>query len=162
MNLKLSKNVIKDYARYLGKILIIGIMIFFINKFLFQLCFIKGDSMSPTLKNGQVIIVKKFKLDFQYGDIVIIKKNDKIIVKRLVGLPNDRIKIDGYLYVNDTKMDGYYIEDRGEIINEINLRENEYFVLGDNINNSVDSRNHEIGIIYRDEIIGKKIFNSRK
>ena len=90
-------------------------------------------------------------------DIVIIKKKDKTIIKRIVGLPKDKIKIDKYLYINGNIQDNRYIEDPGNLIDEITLKENEYFVLGDNIQHSIDSRFDQIGVILKNEIIGKII-----
>ena len=113
--------------------------------------------MFPTLKNGNIVFIKKYNLDLKHNDIVIIKKDNKTIIKRLVGLPNDKIEINDYLYINGEKNDNLYIEDKGNISNEICLKNNEYFVLGDNRQNSIDSRFDEIGIITKDEIIGKII-----
>ena len=113
--------------------------------------------MFPTLKNGNIVFIKKYNLDLKHNDIVVIRKNNKTIIKRLVGLPNDKIEINDYLYINGEKKDNLYIEDRGNISNAIFLKDNEYFVLGDNRQNSIDSRFDEIGIISRDEIIGKII-----
>lgn len=159
---KISKFVKNDIIKYLLKTIIIGMIIFLVNNFLFQLCFVNGVSMEPCLRNGQVIIIKKFNLDFKYGDIIVIKKNNNIIIKRLVGLPNDNIKIDEYLYINDIKKEEYYIEKKYDFAEEIYLNDSQYFVIGDNLNNSIDSRSNEIGIIDRNEIIGKMIFNSIK
>ena len=111
--------------------------------------------MEPTLTSGKIVVMKKYNLDLKHNDIVVIRKNGKTIIKRLVGLPNDSIKIDEYLYVNGTKNDNLYTKDKGEIKNEILLKEKEYFVLGDNRQNSIDSRFIEIGIIHEREIIGK-------
>ena len=116
--------------------------------------------MYPTLKNGQLIIAQKFNLNLQYGDIVVIYKNEKKIIKRVVGMPGDFIKIDGYLYINGQISDNYLFDDTEPEIEEFKLNEDEFFVLGDNVNNSTDSRFEEIGIIYRDEIKGKMIFNN--
>ncbi|MBQ3413899.1 MAG: signal peptidase I [Clostridia bacterium] len=139
------------------KIILIGIIIFCINQFFFQICFVQGNSMSPTLQNGNIMCIKKFGLNLKHNDIVVINKNNKIITKRLVGLPNDKIRIDEYLYVNGQKNDDLFIEDCGEIKEEITLKEDEYFVLGDNRSHSIDSRFAEIGIIHKNEIIGIKI-----
>lgn len=114
--------------------------------------------MFPTLKNGNIVCIKKYNLDLKHNDIIVIRKNGKTIIKRLVGMPNDKIKIDNYLYVNGEKCDNLYIEDCGDINNEIYLKDNEYFVLGDNRQNSIDSRFEEIGIILKNEIFGKIIF----
>ncbi len=114
--------------------------------------------MYPTLKDKNLVFVKKNNLELKNNDIVIVKKDGKTIIKRLVGLPNDRIKIDKYLYVNGKKNDDFYTENCGTINEEIQLKSNKYFVLGDNRQNSIDSRNEEIGLINKEDIIGKIIF----
>lgn len=113
--------------------------------------------MLPTLKNGDIVCIKKYKLDLNHNDIIVIRKNNKIIIKRLIGMPNDSIKIDNYVYVNGKKIDDLYIENVGNINNEVHLKSNEYFVLGDNRENSIDSRFDEVGIILENEIIGEII-----
>lgn len=137
------------------KILFLGIIIYLISTYFFQIGWVNGSSMYPTLQEGNIIFIKKFNLDLKRNDIVVIKKNNKIIIKRLVGLPNDSIKIDKYLYINGKIDEEWYIENNGDISEELLLKDNEYFVLGDNIQNSIDSRFNEIGIIYKNEIIGK-------
>ena len=111
--------------------------------------------MNPTLKNRDIVCIKKFNLDLKHNDIIVIKKNGKTIIKRLVGLPGDLLKIDNYLYVNGQKNDNLFIQDYGDIKSEIYLNDNEYFALGDNRQNSIDSRFEEIGLIHKEEIIGK-------
>lgn len=113
--------------------------------------------MLPTLKSGEIVCIQKFNINLEHNDIIVIRKNGKIIIKRLIGVPNDTIKIDNYVYVNGEKNDNLYIKNCGNINDEIYLKENEYFVLGDNRQNSIDSRFDEIGIIYKNEIIGKVI-----
>lgn len=134
----------------------IGFVIWVINFFFFQICFVDGNSMQPTLKDGQMLLVQKYNFQVNNNDIVVIKKNNKIIIKRVIGIQKDRISIiDGYVYVNMNKVDDRYIENPGNVIHEITLKENEYFVLGDNRNHSVDSRFDEIGIIEKKNIVGK-------
>ena len=113
--------------------------------------------MYPTFKDKNIAIMKKFNLDLKYNDIIVARKNNKIIIKRLVGLPNDTIEIKDYLYVNDNKYDDVFTPS-GDIENKkIILGNDEYFVLGDNREHSVDSRFSEIGVINKKEIIGKII-----
>lgn len=111
--------------------------------------------MLPTLKHGELVCIQKYNLELNYNDIIVIKKNGRTIIKRLVGMPNDKIKIDNYLYVNDIKQENWVIENTGDVKQEIQLKNNEYFVLGDNVENSIDSRSNEIGLISQEEIIGK-------
>lgn len=143
--------------KFLITIFIIGITILLINIFFYQLCIIHGDSMIPTLKNHEIVIMKKYNLHLNYNDIIVVKKNNKIIIKRLIALPNDTIKIDDYVYVNGKRNNDLYTEYSGILKNEIMLKSNEYIALGDNRQNSIDSRHEEIGIIQEKEIIGKII-----
>lgn len=141
--------------KFLIYILAIGIIIFFISNFVLQICFVHGNSMYPTLKNGQMLLVKKIDLKINNNDIVVIKKDSKIIIKRIIGIPNDQIEIiDGYVYVNGKKFDDLYIEDYGNTKEKIALQQNQYYVLGDNRQESIDSRFDEIGIIDKKNIIG--------
>ena len=117
--------------------------------------------MYPTLKNKNIVLIKKYNLKFNYNDIIVAKKDNKIIIKRLVGLPNDSVKIDEYLYINGNKYDNNYIENSGIASKEILLKDNEYFVLGDNRQASTDSRSEEIGVILKEEIVGKVILPNK-
>lgn len=114
--------------------------------------------MYPTLEDGNIVCIKKYNLSFKQNDIVVIKKNRNIIIKRIIGLPNENIEINNYVYVNGKKYKDLYINNTGDINDIIYLKEDEFFVLGDNVENSIDSRFNEIGIIKRNEIIGKVLF----
>lgn len=139
-------------------ILIIGIVCFVISKFFISFCVIHGNSMSPTYNNNDIIIENKIISNIKRNDIIVIKKNNLKIVKRVVGCPNDKIIVrEGFIYINDIKYNNLYINDPGILINEVILGKDEYFVLGDNIDNSIDSRFSEIGIIKKEEIKGKII-----
>ncbi len=126
-----------------------------------------GDSMENTLFANEPIIIDKFSYrvsDPKRFDVIVFKQSGKehsfYNVKRIIGLPGETVIIkEGDIYI-----DGEVIEDIvkvEEMINygladeEITLEDNEYFVLGDNRNNSEDSRFASIGNITRDEIIGK-------
>ncbi len=137
------------------KLILVGLIVAFFSHFFYQIYFVHGISMEPTLHDKEMILVKKYNLDINYNDIVIVKKNNKIIIKRVVGIPNDTIEINHYLYRNGQKIDDYYINDDKKI--NVTLKEDEYFILGDNRNESIDSRSEEIGIINKNNIIGKKM-----
>lgn len=114
--------------------------------------------MQPTLYDKSLILIKKHKFQIHNGDIAVIQKNNNVIIKRVIGIPGDKLQIkEGYLYVNEKKHDDYYIEYPGILDTELVLKSNEYFVLGDNRNQSIDSRYEEMGIIYKNEFIGIKI-----
>ena len=134
--------------------------------FFFQTVNIVGPSMSPTLKDGQVAVVNKIKYkvkDIERYDIVVYKKVESdsyYDVKRIIALPGETVKIEnGKVYINGSMLNDSPIEtsimNAGIASKDILLDDNEYFVLGDNVNNSEDSRYTNIGIISKSEIIGK-------
>lgn len=128
---------------------------------------VNGESMEPTLSDGDNLIVDKITYRFQdperYDIIVFPFKYEKstYYIKRIIGMPGETIRIDkdGVIYVNDEIVNEYYgrevILDPGIAKNEITLGEDEYFVMGDNRNNSTDSRDPMVGNIDRDDILGR-------
>lgn len=129
-----------------------------------------GVSMQPALYNGQEILVNRFVYKIlapRPGDIVVFypngNANTHYYVKRVVAVPGDTVQIKGgVLYVNGIsyKEVSYdKIEDAGIAENSYTLENNEFFTLGDNINNSEDSRSANIGGVSRDNIIGKVWFH---
>lgn len=130
-----------------------------------------GISMEPTLSNGQEILIDRFSYFFVSpgrGDVVVFlpngNENSHYYVKRVIGIPGDTISIqDGYVMINGIlyEEDGEYdkMEDGGIAETEITLGEDEYFVLGDNRNNSEDSRSSNVGIVMRNYMIGKAWFH---
>lgn len=148
----------KRYNNFLTILIIVCIIVFIIQK-IFCISFVNGNSMYPTLKNSQIITANRFYKSLNKNDIVIFYPDKKgvfseIFIKRIVGTPGDTIQIiDGFLYVNKEKIeDGFpLMESSGIAANPVVLKENQYFVLGDNRNRSNDSRT--IGIISKDKII---------
>ena len=129
-----------------------------------------GVSMEPGLYNGQEILVNRFiyrVMAPKAGDVIVFlpngNENTHYYVKRVVAVPGDTVQIkNGLLYINDTLYkDVEYdkIEDAGIAENPIRLDANEFFTLGDNINNSEDSRSGNIGAVPRDDILGKVWFH---
>ena len=129
-----------------------------------------GQSMAPTLENKQEILVNRFIYsisDPKPNDIVVFLPNGNekahYYVKRVIGVPGDTVQIkDGAVYVNgelfEEKVETAAILDAQLAAEEIELGEDEYFVLGDNRNNSEDSRYANIGNVKKEYIIGKAWF----
>ena len=133
----------------------------------FMLTYIPSDSMSPTLPgpteyNGQpmiqtVAIYRKTK-NIEKGDIIIFKQDNKWITKRLIATPGDTVEIkNGFVYINDTILKEDYVSeqiDLNYVFSKQVVPENSYFVLGDNRNNSYDSREFENTYISDKQIYG--------
>ena len=123
------------------------------------ICIVQGTSMSPTLKDKQVLFCAK-PTQIERGDIVIIKLDDGTkIIKRVIGIPNDWVHIhDGRVYVNETIFDDRQTDYAGLVVIPFPLGEGRYFVLGDNRADSLDSRYPYVSIINEDQIIRKVFF----
>lgn len=121
---------------------------------------ISGDSMSPTLEHDEIVVLLKTK-KFERGDLIGFYYQGKILLKRVIALPEDEVAIDadGNVYVNGELLEEPYVTEKG--IGDCDLEfpykvpGTSYFVLGDRRSNSVDSRNSVVGAISRDDIIGK-------
>lgn len=121
---------------------------------------ISGDSMSPTLEHDEIVILVKTK-EFNRGDLIGFYYQGKILLKRVIALPDDEVAIDaeGNVYVNVEVLEEPYVTDKGlgdcDLEFPYKVPGTGYFVLGDQRSNSVDSRNSVIGAISQDDIIGK-------
>ena len=124
---------------------------------------IEGTSMEPTLSNGDIVLLMKT-TRFERGDLCAFTWNNKLLVKRVVGLPGDWIEIDtdGTVYLNGDKLDEPYVQQMalGECDLEFPFQvpQEQYFVIGDMRESSIDSRNSLIGCIPKDQIVGKVFF----
>lgn len=116
--------------------------------------------MSPTLEHDEIVVLLKTK-DFERGDLIGFYYQGKILLKRVIGLPDDEIAIDaeGNVYVNGELLEEPYVTDKelGDCDLEFPYKvpATGYFVLGDRRSNSVDSRNSVVGAISQEDIIGK-------
>lgn len=121
---------------------------------------ISGDSMSPTLEHDEIVVLLKTK-NFERGDIIGFYYQGKILLKRVIALPEDEVAIDeeGNVYVNGELLIEPYVTEKS--LGDCNIEfpytvpGTSYFVLGDQRTNSVDSRNSVIGAVPQEDIIGK-------
>ncbi len=124
---------------------------------------IEGTSMEPTLSNGDIVLLAKT-TRFTRGELCAFTWNNKLLVKRVIGLPGDWIEIDtnGTIYLNGEKLDEPYVQQLafGECDLEFPFQvpQEQYFVVGDMRESSIDSRNSLIGCIPKDQIVGKVFF----
>ena len=124
-----------------------------------------GNSQAPTLVNGEYLMVNKFDRNYQRGDIIVYRNpadDDQDFLKRIVAIPGDKIKItQGKFYINGNEATESYLKEPNKTNpgkqvmedQEIEVGADSYFVMGDNREFSLDSRDH--GTIKKDKIIGK-------
>lgn len=121
---------------------------------------ISGDSMSPTLEHDEIVVLLKTK-KFARGDLIGFYYQGKILLKRVVALPEDEVAIDadGNVYINGELLEEPYVTDKelGDCDLEFPYKVpgTSYFVMGDRRSNSVDSRNSVVGCVSQEDIIGK-------
>lgn len=124
---------------------------------------IYGNSMTPTFKDGQIVVTVKTK-SFKTGDIVAFYHGNKLLIKRFIAGPSQWFNIDkdGNVYVDSKLLDEPYIEKKafGETDIELpyQVPDKRFFMMGDNRSISVDSRNTTVGCISEDQIVGKVVF----
>lgn len=124
---------------------------------------IYGNSMYPTLQNGEIICSVKSS-DFESGDIVAFYFNNKILIKRVIAGPGDWVDLaeDGTVYVNGIALEEPYLVERAFGDTDIELPyqvpDGRFFVMGDHRSTSVDSRNTTVGCISQEQIVGRILF----
>lgn len=120
---------------------------------------VNGESMNNTFKNGDILLLSKMDKKYERMDIVVFTYNGERLIKRIIGLPGEKVKIENNkLYINGEEVKDY--RENIEMLNyelEEVIEDNHYFLLGDNRNNSIDSR--KLGTINIENISGKVIFS---
>ena len=124
---------------------------------------IEGTSMEPTLVNGDIVLLTKT-THFDRGELCGFSWNNKLLIKRVIGIPGDWIEIDtdGTVYLNGEKLEEPYAQQLA--VGECDLEfpyqvpQEQYFVLGDMRESSIDSRNTLIGCVEKDQIVGRVFF----
>ncbi len=160
-----NKPNIKKNLIALGICVVIAVVIaLIITNFVASHTKVEGNSMESTLENGDDIIVEKISYitgDPERYDIIVFRESESVnYIKRVIALPGETIQItEGKIYINERAVFDAYgntkMKDGGIAEKPIKLGQDEYFVLGDNRNASKDSRDKAVGVIKRDQIIGK-------
>lgn len=161
-----KQELAKEIRGWILYILIVVVSVYVIITYVGQRTQVDGNSMYPSLSDRDNLIVDKLSYRFhdpeRYDIVVFPYKHmeNTYYIKRLIGLPGETVQvIDGYVYVNDEKLDEHYgaeVMDNAGIASEpIELGEDEYFVLGDNRNHSSDSRDPSVGIIKGEDLVGR-------
>lgn len=160
------KNIMKELVSWIVFILIVVAASYLIITFVGQRTQVSGSSMETTLSDGDQLIVDKISYRFsdpERYDIVVFPyryEKNTYYIKRIIGLPGETVQIvDGYVYINGQLLDEHYgnelMESAGIAEEPVVLGADEYFVLGDNRNNSQDSRAANVGVLHRNELLGK-------
>ena len=156
---------IKEFLKDSFKLIVFLVILIFIMVYVFSITQVVGNSMSPTLKEDEVLFLNKaqYKIfDIARGDIVSLEYADtKYLIKRIIGLPGEKVEIrNNQVYINDKLLEENYLKDNLhyddfslESLGFNAIPEDMYFVLGDNREDSLDSR--EIGLVKKDQIKGK-------
>lgn len=165
----MSKEIKREIFEWIKVIIIAGVLALIITHFV-RPTIVKGESMVPTLYPNDYLIMNRLAYKnkpVEYLDVVVFhsklsldgesSKKKKDLVKRVIGLPGDIIEVkDGMVYRNGEKLNEPYIND-GITDRDIMVvvPQNQYFVMGDNRLNSSDSRDDRVGMISKENIIGK-------
>lgn len=165
---KKEKTKLQDFIETVVFLIIVVALSLLFVKFVAQRTLVDGRSMNNTLQDRDNVIVDKityrFKDPERFDIVVFPYDKDNNYIKRIIAMPGETIRIDeqGAIYINgEILFENYGAEtilDPGRAIEEIQMGEDEYFVMGDNRNNSKDSRNPLVGNITRDRLIGRAIF----
>ena len=159
--------ILREILGFLVYVAVVTGITFLIITFVGQRTYVSGSSMENTLSHGDNLIVDKITYRFsdpKRYDIIVFPfryQEDVYYIKRIIGMPGESVRIDwdGNIYIDGELLaEGYgleVIQDPGRAEAEISLGEDEYFVLGDNRNNSTDGRAELVGNIHRDDIIGR-------
>ncbi|MCL2638050.1 MAG: signal peptidase I [Oscillospiraceae bacterium] len=182
----MKKKVLNEFYEWTESILFALIMVIVILTFIIRGTRVDGDSMLPTLEDSQFLTISHLYTELRHGDIVVVfakdidgtNSNGRNVIKRVIGLPGDTVRIDtaaGLVYRNGEALpvefrDGLVYENNYTISDTTRTRfdipegvdwlvpENHVFVMGDNRNYSKDSRSGDVGMIDMNYVIGRVIF----
>ena len=162
----MSKQVKEILSFILYLVVIVALTVLFI-RFVMQRTQVSGNSMLPTLEDRDSLLVDKLSYRFkdpERFDIVVFPfhhGDETYLIKRVIGLPGETVQItaDGRIWINGEVLEEHYgrelIKNAGRAAQPVTLGSDEYFLMGDNRNNSLDGRDASIGNVKRSDLIGK-------
>ncbi|MCR4955911.1 MAG: signal peptidase I [Lachnospiraceae bacterium] len=164
-----KSSMAKEIFHFVLYILAILVVSWLIIHFVGQRTVVVGESMKETLQDGDNLVVDKLSYNFsdpKRFDIIVFPyeyEENTYYIKRIIGLPGETVKINtkGEIFINGELLEEHYgrevMEYSGLAEQGVTLGKDEYFVLGDNRNESEDSRFEDVGCIHKDKIIGRAV-----
>ena len=161
-----SRGIAGEILSFLLYVVVVVGITFLIIHYVGQRTYVSGSSMENTLSDGDNLIVDKLTYRFsdpKRFDIIVFPykyEENTYFIKRIIGLPGETIQVtDGKIYINGQVLDESYgrevLKSGGIAETPITLGEDEYFVMGDNRNDSMDSRDPSVGVLHKNELVGR-------
>lgn len=168
-NGKKKKSILKEIISWTIYLAIVFTAAWLVTHYVAEQTQVSGESMYPMLSDGDRLVVDKISYHFtdpKRFDVVVFPfhyQEDTYYIKRIIGLPGETVRIsDGVIYINGRVLEENYgyevIQNPGLASDLITLGQDEYFLLGDNRNNSSDSREPSVGNVVREDLIGRAWF----
>lgn len=165
-----SKKRLSNVLEYVESLVLVFVVMLLIFTFIARPATVDGDSMLPTLQNAERLVISKFMYEPKQGDIVVLcgeadREDGRNLIKRIIATEGQTVDIDfeeGQVYVDDKPLsepyvlEPTYLEEGTEF--PLVVPEGEVFVMGDNRNNSRDSRSESVGTVKEDYIVGRVMF----
>ena len=160
----MDEQVVLKICRVITDIIFAVAVAFIVSYVFFAQTLQQGFSMAPYINDGNIVIVNRLyknALPLFKDDVIVFHNNGQDSIKRIYGLPGETVTIsNGNFYINDIKIENDNLKNSlsSNIDQNVKLAEDEYYVLGDNLDSSKDSRFADVGNINRSDIVGKVWF----
>ena len=160
---KYSRQYKKVLMSTLSSLIVVAAIAVLVATLVLPVLQIKGSSMEPTLFDEEIVVLVKSS-SLQRGQLCCFSYQNKLLIKRIIGLPGDTITIDenGDVYVNGAMLEEPYVLEKAfgecDITFPVTVSENHYFILGDHRSTSIDSRSSVVGQVHKDQVVGKIFF----